>query len=62
MIKPPKIGNVVEDYYVGTTHIVICDDYCKNTTPEEIQEILDRIAARALPILQKQMIAEQAMN
>jgi len=62
MMKPPELGNVVEDYYVGTTHIVICDDYCKNTTPEEIREILNRIASRALPILQKQMIAEQGAD
>ena len=61
-MKPPELGNVVEDYYVGTTHIVICDDYCKNTTPEEIREILNRIASRALPILQKQMIAEQGAD
>lgn len=34
--------SIVEDYYSGNTHIVICDDYCVKTQ-EEIDSILDRI-------------------
>lgn len=45
-------GHVVRDYYIGNTHVRICDDYCRDKTPEDVQEILDRIAARALPALQ----------
>lgn len=39
---------VVHEEYIGHTHILICDDYCKDVTPEQVQAILDRIAMRAL--------------
>lgn len=42
MICPPEEGHVVKDYMIGSVHIKICDDYCRNKTPEEIQAILDR--------------------
>jgi hypothetical protein len=42
MISPPAEGHVVKDYMDGRVHVRICDDYCRNKTPEEIQEILDR--------------------
>ena len=61
-MKPPEIGNVVEDFYIGNTHVMICDDYCRDKTPEQVQEILDRIAARALPVLQRQMREEQGLS
>lgn len=32
---------------IGNTVIRIHDDYCRNTTPEQVQEILKRIAIRA---------------
>lgn len=37
-------GHVVKDFYIGNTHVRICDDYCRDKTPEEVQAILDRIA------------------
>ena len=40
-------GNVVKDYYIGDTRVKICDDYCRDCTPQEIDEILKRIARRA---------------
>lgn len=60
MPKPPTIGHVVEDYYIGRTHIRICDDYCRDQTPEQAQAILDRIAARALIALQPVLRKEEA--
>lgn len=36
------------------TTYVFHDDYCKDTTPEEVQAILKRIAAIALPNLRAQ--------
>ena len=39
-------GNVVKDFLIGNTRIKICDDYCRDTTPEAVQAILDRIADR----------------
>lgn len=36
---------VVEDYYIGNTHIIINDDYF--CPPEEIPKILDRIGKKA---------------
>ena len=41
-------GNVVKDFYVGHTHIKICDDCCRDTTPEQVEEILTRIARIAI--------------
>lgn len=43
-----KEGHVVRDFYIGNTHIQICDDYCRDKTPEEVQAILDRIASNAV--------------
>ena len=40
-------GNVVKDFKIGRTRIKICDDYCRDKTPEAVQAILDRIALRA---------------
>lgn len=36
-------GHVVRDFYIGHTHVKICDDYCRNQTPEEAAAILERI-------------------
>ena len=41
-------GNVVKDFYIGHTHIKICDDSCRDKTPEQVEAILARIARIAL--------------
>jgi hypothetical protein len=41
-------GNVVEDFYIGNTRIRICDDSCRNKTPEDVNTIMKHIAKRAL--------------
>lgn len=43
-----EVGNVVEEFTIGNTRIKICDDYCRNKTPEDIDRILKRIASKAL--------------
>ena len=48
-------GHVVEDFYIGKTHIMICDDYCRNKSKEEIENTLNRIAAIALQQFQLRM-------
>lgn len=45
-------GNVVKTYQFGNTRIKICDDAYRDKTPEDIQRILDRIAAIGLNALQ----------
>lgn len=40
-------NNIVEDFKIGNSRIMICDDYCRNTTPAEVEAILARIARRA---------------
>ena len=40
-IVPPLIGHIVKDFYIGGTHITICDDACKSK--EEVPVILERI-------------------
>lgn len=43
-VEPPKIGNIAAERYDGNTHCIICDDFYKDTTSEEVQTILDHIA------------------
>lgn len=35
--------NVVEEFHLGNTKIQFCDDYCKDKTPEQIDEIMQNI-------------------
>ncbi len=42
------IGNVVREFYIGNTLVKICDDYCRERAPREIEKILQRIARQAL--------------
>lgn len=39
--------NIVMDFIVGNTRIMIADNYCRDKTPEDVQRILRRIARRA---------------
>jgi len=52
MIKAQiPIGNIVEDFMVGNTHIMICDDDCRNKTQEDKARAIRRmevIAANAI--------------
>lgn len=34
---PVPDGHVVKDYYIGHTHIKICDDCYRDKTPEELE-------------------------
>lgn len=47
-------NNIVKEFKLGNTTIRICDDYCRNTTPAEVEAILARIARRALAQLSAQ--------
>lgn len=42
MLCEIPIGHVVNDYYNGATHIVVCDDYI-TTDPEELKRMNDRV-------------------
>ena len=52
--EPPQMGHIVKEWYNGNTHCIICDDYCREKTPEQVREILARCAAVAYPNLLKQ--------
>lgn len=41
-------GNVVKEFYIEKTRIKICDDYCREKTKAEVEEILKRIAKNAI--------------
>lgn len=41
-------GNVVEEFCIGNTRVRICDDYCKNKSKEEVNEILKNIMRDAI--------------
>lgn len=43
-VEPPTIGRIVEEWYDGGTRCIICDDCCRDTTPEEVASILDHAA------------------
>lgn len=51
----PKV--VARDFYDGDTHVRISTDYCRS--PEEVPEILHRIARDAQRAFMAQYIAEQ---
>ena len=46
-------GHVVKDFYIGHTHVKICDDYCRDVTPEQVQQKLDNIARIAIASVRK---------
>lgn len=39
--------NIVKEFMVGNTQIQIADNCCRDKTPEQVDEILKRIAHRA---------------
>lgn len=45
--------NIVETKILGSTKVNFCDDYCKDVSKQEIEEILKSITKKALPYLQK---------
>ena len=55
---PVPLGNVVKDYYIGKTHVIICDDAYRNRTIEEQRKSLDNLSRIASEALRNQMIAE----
>ena len=48
MIKERPVPHIVKELNINGTKVLIADNYCRNTTPEEVQAILKRIAAIAL--------------
>lgn len=47
---------IAEQFMIGHTKITICTDYCVD--PDRVQEILDRIAANALPELNRASVRD----
>ena len=48
-------GNVVKDFNLDSTRIKICDDYCRDKQPGDLQTILDHISHR----VQNQLVMQQ---
>ncbi len=46
---PDEEPHIVEDYYIGNTHIMIADNYC--VSKEDAEKIMDRLAQKLLPKL-----------
>ena len=44
-------GHCVREMKVGNTRIKICDDCCRDKTPDEVRAILERIARNAQDVL-----------
>ncbi len=42
-----KNPHIVRDFMIGNTRIRIADDFCRDKTKEDVQEILDHIAELA---------------
>ena len=51
-------GHVVKDFKLGETRIKICDDYCRDKTPEAVQAVLDRIALKT----QSQLLMQETLS
>ncbi len=60
ILEELKPKHIVKDYYIGNTHIIISDDYCRPR--EEVDEILRRIARIVQRALAAQYAAEQRMK
>ncbi len=60
MVGDKDEGHVVKDFMLGDTRIKICDDYCWDKTPEDIQSALDRIAGKTYPVLLMQDYSKQS--
>ena len=56
MVADLSKGSVVKDFKIDNTRIKICDDYCRDKTPEAVQDILNRIAERAQEQLAMQAV------
>lgn len=55
-------GHIVEEFYIGKTHVRFCDDYCKNTTQEEIDRILERIEQIYIKSCKRKYRAEHGLD
>lgn len=55
-----KDWNVVEEYKVGNTTVKICDNCCRDKTPEDIKLIIQNIARIALDSYQRQAAEMEA--
>jgi hypothetical protein len=53
-------GEIVRDFKVGNTRIMINDAYCRDKTPADVQAILARISHRAQEQLTAQAIYAQS--
>lgn len=53
-IEPPKVGHIVKEWYDGNTHCIICDDYCRDLTPEEKERRRERVSEVAYELLYRQ--------
>lgn len=51
-------GNVVKDFMLGETRIRICDDCCRDKTPEDVDKILKQIAKDVLPSLRAKHVKD----
>nr|DAK86095.1 MAG TPA: hypothetical protein [Caudoviricetes sp.]DAU53234.1 MAG TPA: hypothetical protein [Caudoviricetes sp.] len=51
---PVPDGHVVKDYYIGHTHIKICDDCYRDKTPEELEAQRQRLSDLCYELLEKQ--------
>ena len=51
------MGNIVEHFTLGETEITICDDYCRDKTPEEVDALLQEIVNNTQMYLAKEKTA-----
>lgn len=53
MTREEVPGNVVKEVHIGNSVVYICDDYCRDKTPEDVRKILDRIVAKVQPEMER---------
>jgi hypothetical protein len=53
LAKIPLEGNIVQDSYIGNTHILISDAYYINKTPEELERVEANFNQKGLNIYLK---------
>ena len=56
---PRPKGHVVKDYYIGHTHIIICDDCYRDKTPEEIKAQENRLNEVCIRLMRNAYLREK---
>ena len=59
---PLKTGSIVKEFYLGKTHVLICDEACRNRPLEEQRQSLHNVSRIASEALRERPVREAGQN